>query len=257
MIPNQPGTYGISKRLSDDERKRLRKILDEIRPAENGLIVRTAADGASADELARDLQRLPAPVGRDLQEGGQEPARRPAPPGARPGHPGHPGGVQQGVPGRRDRRPGPLRGDPALRRGHHPRAGRPGGALRRRPADLRALPRPRAAPQSAGAQGVAAVGRLDHHRADRGADRHRRQHGQERRPLQPGGDGLRQQPGGGRGGRPSAAAAGHRRDHRHRLHRHGDPEEPGGGRSGSSRRPWPGTRPGPRSSRSPSSAWSR
>ena len=60
MIPNQPGTYGISKRLADDERKRLRKILDEIRPAENGLIVRTAADGASADELARDLRRLSA-----------------------------------------------------------------------------------------------------------------------------------------------------------------------------------------------------
>ena len=60
MIPNQPGTYGISKRLSDDERKRLRRILDEIRPAENGLIVRTAADGASADELARDLRRLSA-----------------------------------------------------------------------------------------------------------------------------------------------------------------------------------------------------
>jgi len=36
MIPNQPGTYGISKRLSDDERKRLRKILDEIRPARTG-----------------------------------------------------------------------------------------------------------------------------------------------------------------------------------------------------------------------------
>jgi ribonuclease E len=60
MIPNQPGTYGISKRLADDERKRLRKILDEIRPAENGLIVRTAAEGASAEELARDLKRLSA-----------------------------------------------------------------------------------------------------------------------------------------------------------------------------------------------------
>jgi ribonuclease E len=58
MIPNQPGTYGISKRLSDDERKRLRKVLDEIRPAENGLIVRTAAEGASAEELERDLKRL-------------------------------------------------------------------------------------------------------------------------------------------------------------------------------------------------------
>ncbi|HLF40389.1 MAG TPA: Rne/Rng family ribonuclease, partial [Acidimicrobiia bacterium] len=58
MIPGQPGTYGISKRLSDDERKRLRKILDEIRPPDAGLIVRTAAEGASADELHRDMKRL-------------------------------------------------------------------------------------------------------------------------------------------------------------------------------------------------------
>ncbi len=60
MIPGQPGTYGISKRLSDDERKRLRKILDEIRPSDSGLIVRTAAEGASADELHRDMRRLMA-----------------------------------------------------------------------------------------------------------------------------------------------------------------------------------------------------
>lgn len=60
MIPGQPGTYGISKRLSDDERKRLRKILDEIKPADSGLIVRTAAEGASADELHRDMRRLMA-----------------------------------------------------------------------------------------------------------------------------------------------------------------------------------------------------
>jgi Rne/Rng family ribonuclease len=60
MIPGQPGTYGISKRLSDDERKRLRKILDEIKPADAGLIVRTAAEGASADELHRDMRRLMA-----------------------------------------------------------------------------------------------------------------------------------------------------------------------------------------------------
>ncbi|MGH8998447.1 MAG: Rne/Rng family ribonuclease [Acidimicrobiia bacterium] len=58
MIPGQPGTYGISKRLSDDERKRLRRILDDIRPPKSGLIVRTAAEGASAEELARDLKRL-------------------------------------------------------------------------------------------------------------------------------------------------------------------------------------------------------
>jgi len=58
MVPNQPKTYGISKRLPDDERKRLRKVLEGIRPENAGLIVRTAAEGATADELARDLARL-------------------------------------------------------------------------------------------------------------------------------------------------------------------------------------------------------
>jgi ribonuclease E len=58
MVPGEPDTYGISKRLPDDERKRLRKILDEIRPKDSGLIVRTAAEGATADELVRDLRRL-------------------------------------------------------------------------------------------------------------------------------------------------------------------------------------------------------
>ena len=57
LIPNSD-TYGISKRLADDERKRLRRILDEVRPAGHGLIVRTAAEGATADELRRDVARL-------------------------------------------------------------------------------------------------------------------------------------------------------------------------------------------------------
>ncbi|MDQ1394856.1 MAG: ribonuclease [Acidimicrobiaceae bacterium] len=57
LIPNRD-TYGISKRLSDDERKRLRRILDDVRPPGQGLIVRTAAEGATADELRRDVQRL-------------------------------------------------------------------------------------------------------------------------------------------------------------------------------------------------------
>ena len=57
LIPNSD-TYGISKRLSDEERKRLRRILDEVRPAGHGLIVRTAAEGATADELRRDVARL-------------------------------------------------------------------------------------------------------------------------------------------------------------------------------------------------------
>ena len=58
MVPGQPQTYGISKRLPDDERKRLRQVLDRLRPADAGLIVRTAAEGATEDELERDMLRL-------------------------------------------------------------------------------------------------------------------------------------------------------------------------------------------------------
>jgi ribonuclease E len=58
IVPGEPNTYGISKRLPDDERKRLRRILEGLRPPDAGLIVRTAAEGASAEELERDLRRL-------------------------------------------------------------------------------------------------------------------------------------------------------------------------------------------------------
>jgi ribonuclease E len=57
LIPGSD-TYGISKRLTDEERKRLRRILDEVRPDGHGLIVRTAAEGATAEELRRDVARL-------------------------------------------------------------------------------------------------------------------------------------------------------------------------------------------------------
>jgi len=57
LLPGS-STYGISKRLPDDERKRLRKILDDVRPEGHGLIVRTAAEGATPDELRRDVERL-------------------------------------------------------------------------------------------------------------------------------------------------------------------------------------------------------
>jgi ribonuclease E len=52
------GASGISRRLPDSERERLRRIIKEIRPSEAGVIVRTAAEGASSDELAADLERL-------------------------------------------------------------------------------------------------------------------------------------------------------------------------------------------------------
>ncbi|HET7722545.1 MAG TPA: ribonuclease E/G, partial [Acidimicrobiales bacterium] len=57
LIPNS-STYGISKRLPDDERKRLRSALDSVKPAQHGVIVRTAAEGVSTEELQRDVVRL-------------------------------------------------------------------------------------------------------------------------------------------------------------------------------------------------------
>jgi len=57
LIPNSK-TYGISKRLPDDTRKRLRGILDRVKPAEHGLIVRTAAEHATEDELRADMSML-------------------------------------------------------------------------------------------------------------------------------------------------------------------------------------------------------
>ncbi len=59
LVPNSTA-YGISKRLEDAERKRLRRIVDAIRPEGHGLIVRTAAAGASAEELGADVERLVA-----------------------------------------------------------------------------------------------------------------------------------------------------------------------------------------------------
>jgi ribonuclease E len=59
LVPNS-STYGISRRLDDNERKRLRRVLDEVRPEGHGLIVRTAAQGAAADDLRRDVRQLVA-----------------------------------------------------------------------------------------------------------------------------------------------------------------------------------------------------
>ncbi len=57
LIPNS-STYGISKRLPDDERKRLRGILDKVKPKEHGVIVRTAAENVTSEEIERDVLRL-------------------------------------------------------------------------------------------------------------------------------------------------------------------------------------------------------
>jgi ribonuclease E len=49
---------GISRRLAEDERARLRQILRSIRSDGHGVIVRTAAEGASEEALRRDLENL-------------------------------------------------------------------------------------------------------------------------------------------------------------------------------------------------------
>ncbi|MFC4589525.1 ribonuclease E/G [Sphaerisporangium corydalis] len=51
---------GISRKLPDKERSRLKAILKKVMPENAGVIVRTAAEGASEDELSRDVARLSA-----------------------------------------------------------------------------------------------------------------------------------------------------------------------------------------------------
>jgi len=51
---------GISRKLPDTERNRLKQILKKVAPEEGGIIVRTAAEGASEEELQHDVTRLVA-----------------------------------------------------------------------------------------------------------------------------------------------------------------------------------------------------
>ncbi|MEO7589139.1 MAG: Rne/Rng family ribonuclease, partial [Arachnia sp.] len=57
-----PGGHlsGISRKLPDHERSRLREILSEVISDSESVVVRTAAEGASAEELVRDVNRLKA-----------------------------------------------------------------------------------------------------------------------------------------------------------------------------------------------------
>lgn len=57
LVP-EAKSLGVSRRLGDRERSRLRDIAQDLRPAEHGLIVRTAAEGASREDMERDLARL-------------------------------------------------------------------------------------------------------------------------------------------------------------------------------------------------------
>ena len=64
---------GISRRLPDQERSRLKSILKNLIPEESGVIVRTASEGASEEELERDVIRLKAQWD-EIQEKAENPS---------------------------------------------------------------------------------------------------------------------------------------------------------------------------------------
>lgn len=57
LVPSG-GMTGVSRKLSDHERSRLKSIVAKIAPKDMGVIIRTAADGASEEALQKDLESL-------------------------------------------------------------------------------------------------------------------------------------------------------------------------------------------------------
>ena len=245
-------TSGISRKLPDTERNRLKSVLKEIVPDTAGVIVRTAAEGASEDELTRDVERLKARW-EDIEKKSKGSA-----PQLLYGEPDLTLKVVRDL-FTEDFGKLVIQGDDAWEtvqqyvaaHGARPagaaREVRPRGARRHRP--VHDVPPRRADRQGARPQGLAALRRLAGHRPHRGDDRRRRQHRQVHRlRRQPRGDGHQEQPGGGRGDRPPAPAPRHRRHHRRGLHRHGARVEPrprappAGGVPGSRPDPPPGRR---------------
>ena len=61
---------GISRKLPEGERNRLKEVLRRVMPENAGVIVRTAAEGAAEDALEQDVQRLTA-LWEDIDQGGK------------------------------------------------------------------------------------------------------------------------------------------------------------------------------------------
>lgn len=57
LIPNG-SMMGISRKLPDSERSRLKKLLKAVVPSGSGVIVRTAAEGATEEQIRDDVERL-------------------------------------------------------------------------------------------------------------------------------------------------------------------------------------------------------
>lgn len=57
LVPSG-GMTGVSRKLSEHERSRLKNIVSKIAPKDMGVIIRTAAEGASEDAIVKDLESL-------------------------------------------------------------------------------------------------------------------------------------------------------------------------------------------------------
>ena len=236
-VPQGEG-IGVSRRLDDDERARLRDILKRIELPKGGVIVRTAAEGASEEDVERDIRFLekiwkeiqarakksPAPaliyneaelplrVVRDLFTGDFEQAL-----------------VDDDLTYKRIvgylKKTSPHMAERVVRYREKEPLFEASGV----DAEIRSTLNRRVDLPSGGylvfdyAEAFTVIdvntGRFVGSRS-KTLRRAARGHDHE------------EQPRGGQGGRPPAPAPRHRRDHRHRLHRHGQPEEPGAGRGG-------------------------
>ena len=227
LAPGGDGV-GVSKKLEGPERDRLRDLLRKMKTHEDaGLIARTAAQGASLDELERDVRLLEKLWSRQPRP---RPARRGARARLRRARPLAADGARR-LPRRRgrarDRRRAPVPPHPRLRAAHLARARRARQALQGQAPALPALRDRAGHPLHALPPRAAALRRLARVRLRRGVHRRRRQHGAlHRHDQEARGHDPQEQPRGRGRGRPPAAPARHRRHHRRRLHRHGEPEEP-------------------------------
>ena len=224
-VPQGEGV-GVSRRLEDKERDRLRRAAQKIDFGEGGVIVRTAAQGATREDFEREIKYLHK-LHDVLQQRGKEThgARRwsfqEADLSVRVARDIFSGEFEKAIVD--DPRPAP----PARVLLQPDRAGaaRAARVLRRQGrAAVREVRRRGRDPVGAEAPRGPAERRLPDHRLRRGDDGHRRELGLVHRPRQgreARGHDHEDEPRGGRRGREPAAAARHRRDHRHRLHRHG------------------------------------
>ena len=88
FVPQGEG-LGVSRRLDDDERPRLKDILKKLEVKEGGVIVRTAAEGASEEDIERDLvflQRLWKSIQAKAKDGDGARAHLPGGRAAAPRH---------------------------------------------------------------------------------------------------------------------------------------------------------------------------